>query len=179
MSAMRNLLLLLLLAHPAASAFAVKPATVAQLQQEVAALHGKTDTQAARHLWDLQLTERLSVNRFAELQAQTPGRNAQEALRIIAGLSTFLKLPSAEVPQTPAPNFDNQRRMFTQAVHYVAKTIPQLPHVSASRVTTRFEDAPQENIRGDAVLTGFWLSTASSYRCFQLDHPISRWTRDH
>jgi hypothetical protein len=152
---MRNLTLLLLLAGTAPSAFAVKPATVEQLQQEIAALKGKPDTQAARQLSDLELTERLSGKRFAELQTQTPGPKAQEALRIIADVSAFLKLPPAEVPQTPAPDFPSQRGMLTQAIHYVARTIPQLPHFSASRVTTRFEDARQENIHGDAVLTSY------------------------
>jgi hypothetical protein len=80
---MRSLALFSLLAGTAASAFAAKRVTVAQLGQEIIALKGKPDAKAARQLSDLELTERLSVTRFAELQTEIPGPKAGEALRII------------------------------------------------------------------------------------------------
>jgi hypothetical protein len=136
---MRSLVLLLLLAGTAASAFAGKRVTVAQLEQEVTALQGKPDAKAARQLSDLQLTERLSAARFAGLQTESPGPKARQALVILADMSAFLNLPPAEVPQTPAPDLPTQRRILTQAISFVTRTVRQLPNFSASRVTTRFK----------------------------------------
>ena len=133
---MRSLVLLLLLAGTAASAFAGKRVTVAQLEQEVTALQGKPDAKAARQLSDLQLTERLSAARFAGLQTESPGPKARQALVILADMSAFLNLPPAEVPQTPAPDLPTQRRILTQAISFVTRTVRQLPNFSASRVTT-------------------------------------------
>lgn len=141
---MRSLALLLLLAGTAASAFAVKRVTVAQLEQEVIALQGKPDAKAARQLSDLELTERLSAARLAGLQTETPGPKARQALLVLADMSAFLDLPSAEVPQTPAPDLSTQRLILTRAISYVTRTVHQLPNFSASRVTTRFEDSEGE-----------------------------------
>lgn len=137
---MRSLALLLLLAGTAASAFAVKRVTVAQLEQEVIALRGKPDAKAARQLSDLELTERLSTARLAGLQTENPGPKVRQALLVLTDMSAFLDLPPAEVPQTPAPDLPTQRRILTKAISYVTRTVRQLPNFSASRVTTRFED---------------------------------------
>ena len=145
---MRSLALFLLLAATTASAFELKRVTVAQLEQEVSALQGKPDAKAAGQLTDLQLTERLSDAKFAQLQTVIPGTNARQALLILADTSAFLHLPPAEVPQTPAPDLPTQQRILTQTIHYVARTVRQLPNFSASRVTTRFEDMPQGGIQG-------------------------------
>jgi hypothetical protein len=149
---MRSLALFLLLVGTAASAFEVKRVTVAQLEQEVNALQGKPDAKAAGQLADLQLTERLSAARFAQLQTQIPGSNARQGLLILADTSAFLNLPRAEVPQAPAPDLSTQHRILTQTIHYVARTVRQLPNFSASRVTTRFEDMPQAGMQGETAL---------------------------
>jgi hypothetical protein len=141
---MRSLALLLVLVGTAASAFAGKRVTVAQLEQEVIALQAKPDGKAAQQLSDLELTERLSGAKFAGLQTETPGPKARQALLVLADRSAFLDLPSAEVPQTPAPDLPIQRRILTQAITYVSRTVRQLPNFSASRVTTRFKDMEGE-----------------------------------
>ena len=81
---MRSLALLLMLAGTAASAFAGKRVTVAQLGQEVIALQGKPDAKAAQQLSDLELTERLSGVKLAGLQTETPGAKARQALLVLA-----------------------------------------------------------------------------------------------
>ncbi len=147
---MRSLALYLLLAATTALAFELKRVTVAQLEQEVDALQGKPDAKAAGQLADLRLAERLSAAKFTQLQKQISGTNARQALLILADTSAFLNLPPAEVPQAPAPDFPTQQRILTQTVHYVARTVRQLPNFSASRVTTRFEDMPQPAMQGTA-----------------------------
>ncbi len=146
---MRKLALFLVLAGTAASAFAMKRVTVAQLEQEVTALQGKPDAKAARQLADLQLTERLSTARFTRLQAENLGPKVREALRIIADMSAFLNLPPAEVPQTPAPDLSTQLQILKQTINYVGRTVHQLPNFLATRVTTRFEGLPQELFQDD------------------------------
>jgi hypothetical protein len=148
---MRSLALFLLLAGITAWAFEAKRVTVAQLEQEVTALDGKPDATAARQLADLQLTERLSAAKFAQLLTAIPGSMARQALLILADTSAFLHLPPAEVPQTPPPDLNTQRRILTQTIAYVTRTVRQLPNFSASRVTTRFEDMPQEGMQGETT----------------------------
>jgi hypothetical protein len=159
---MRSLALFLLLAGTTALAFELKRVTVAQLEQEVNAMQGMPDAKAARQLADLQLTERLSTANLAQLQTQTPGSDARQALLLLADTSTFLHLPPAEVPQAPPPDFATQQRILTQAIHYVARTVRQLPNFSASRVTTRFEDMPQPAMQGTTTHTTY------SYQPFHL-----------
>ena len=159
---MRSLALYLLLAATTALAFELKRVTVAQLEQEVNALQGKPDAKVAGQLADLQLAERLSATKFTQLQTQIPGTDARQALLILADTSAFLNLPSAEVPQTPAPDFPTQQRILTQTIHYVARTVRQLPNFSASRVTTRFEDMPQ------AAMQGVITHMSYSYQPFHL-----------
>ncbi len=159
---MRSLAWFLLLAGTAAFAFEVKPVTVAQLEQEVNALQGEPDSRAAQKLADLQLTERLSAAKFAQLQTEIAGPNARQALLILADTSAFLNLPPAEVPQAPAPDLPTQRRILTQTIHYVARTIRQLPNFSASRRTTRFEDM------AEVVMTGAATHVSYSYQPLHL-----------
>jgi hypothetical protein len=152
--AMRSLAVFFLLAGTAASAFAMKRVTVAQLEQEVAALQGKTDGKAARQLADLQLTERLSATTFARLQTETPGPKARQALLILADTATFLDLPPAEVTEGPAPDLPTQRRILTQTINYVTQTLHQLPSFSATRATTRFQDTPRD-MQGKTVYMSY------------------------
>ena len=75
---MRKLFLLFLLAGIAQPMFADKDAavakvTVAQLEQTLAAAHGKADAEVARQLSGLELTERLNRVNFAKLKADLPG----------------------------------------------------------------------------------------------------------
>jgi hypothetical protein len=70
---MRKLALVWLIAQFALPVFAAKRVTVAQLERLVAAEHAKSDAKIAQHLYDLELTERLTVARLATLEAALPG----------------------------------------------------------------------------------------------------------
>jgi VWFA-related protein len=138
------ILVVLMLAVPA---WAAKRVTVDQLEQILNASQGKPDGEVARHLSDLELTERLSSTRLARWKAALPGSQAQEALIALADASEFLDPPAAEIPATAPPDLAAQRRMLALTVNYVGKTIPQLPNFFANMVTTRYEDTPlQQNI---------------------------------
>jgi VWFA-related protein len=149
---MRRSALLFLLATVAAPLFAARSVSIAQLEQQLAAQHGKPDADTAWQIADMQLTERLSAARLAQLQSQVPGEKSRQALATLAADSAFAPPPAAEIPATPTPSIAEQKRILGLAVSYVAKTIPQLPNFVATRKTTRFEDTPQiQSLVGDLI----------------------------
>ena len=124
-------------------AFAARSVTVDQLQQQFAALHGKTDADAARQIADWKLTERLSLAREGELEKALPGEKSRQALRALGDESEFLAPPASEFPAQPMPDLATLRAIMGRVVAYVSKSIPQLPDFLATRDTTHFEDMPQ------------------------------------
>jgi hypothetical protein len=155
---MRRLVFLLLLAGIALPAFAEKKAavekvTVAQLEQALATVQGKTDAEVAQQLSGLELTERLSTAALRRLDAGLPGEKARQALLILADSSAFLDPPAAEIPADPMPDAAQTRAMLVALVNYVNTTVRQLPNLIAERDTTGFEDRPQEDVQGETGLT--------------------------
>ena len=132
------LVVLMLVSH----AWAAKRVTVDQLEQILTDSRYKPDAEVARHLSDLELTERLNSTRLAHWKATLPGNQAQAELMILADASEFLDPPAAENPATAPPDLAAQRKMLALTVNYVGKTIPQLPNFFATRVTNSFEDSP-------------------------------------
>jgi VWFA-related protein len=161
---MRKLALLLLLVGIALPAFAARNITVEQLEQLLAAAHGKADAKVAQQLSDLQLTERLSAGRLARWEADLPGPESRRSLVLLADVAAFLGPPAAEIPTTPAPDFAAQRRIIALTVDYASKTLHQLPNFFATRDTVRFEDTPQ----------GFRADTSEIP--YQPLHPVGRST---
>jgi hypothetical protein len=127
--------------------------TVQQLEQALAAAHGKPDAEIAQQISGMDLTERLSAARFARLNAGLPGDKARQALLILGDSATFLNPPVSEIPADAAPGPPDTRRMLTAIVNYVNTTARQLPNLMASRETTGFEDRPQEDRQGSTGLT--------------------------
>ena len=140
---MRKLALLWLLAGVALPAVAARNITVEQLEQVLAAVHGKADAKVAQQLSGLELTERLSAARLSRWEADLPGTESRQSLVLLADVAAFLDPPAAEIPATPAPDFAAQRRMIALTVDYASKTLHQLPNFFATRDTVRFEDTPQ------------------------------------
>jgi hypothetical protein len=74
---MRKLALLLLLAGIALPpAVAARNITVEQLEQVLAAAHGKLDAKVAQQLSGLELTERLSAAKLSRWEADLPGSSS-------------------------------------------------------------------------------------------------------
>lgn len=146
-------LLLLLLTEIAFPAFAAKRVNVEQLEQVLAAAHGKPDAEVARQLSDVQLTERLSASNLSRLEVDLPGTESKQALIALADMSALLDLPTAEIPAIARPDIPSQRQLMALTVDYVGKTITKLPNFFATRVTTRFEDTPRGYEKGQTVAT--------------------------
>lgn len=147
------------------SAFAAGRVTVDQLNRLVASNSGKRDAKIASRLSGVELKERLSAAKLAVLEAALPGPASRRALVLIADQATFLDPPPAEIPNDPAPSFDQQREIVAKAVDYVGATLSRLPNFFALRDTIHFEDTPPGLQIG---------STSGNMVPYQPLHPVSR-----
>jgi hypothetical protein len=137
---MRKFALLLLLAAVALPALADNRVTVEQLEQAVAAAHGKPDQEVALSLGGLELTERLSTARLERLKAGLPGEKARLALLLLADASAFLDLPAADIAPGAAPDSTTQGQIVSRAADFAVAAVSKMPDFFATRTTTRFQD---------------------------------------
>ena len=142
---MRRLAILVLLtgiippAFPQKSVIAQK-ITVEQLEQLLTTDHDQRDAEAARNIYELELTERISTVRLARLETDLPGPASRRALLAVSDAASFFDLPAADIMAAPPPNHAAQTSMLAQAIEYARETISRLPNFSATRDTTRFEE---------------------------------------
>src|SRR5271157_4083315 len=92
--------------------FAAHSVTAAQLETQLAALHGKPDDEFARFLGDFQLSERITAAQLAQLQAKAPGEKSRQVLLALADQSAFLAPSAPGMPARPAPDFAEQKRIM-------------------------------------------------------------------
>jgi hypothetical protein len=136
---------LLLLAGLAVPAFAAsdfrmdEKITVAQLELILARNHGQHDEYLERLLRGLELTERLSAERLAQIEAELPGPASRKALMGICDEAAFLNLPARDLPAIAPMDHAAQLSLLTLAIGYVNQTTYELPNFFATRETTRFE----------------------------------------
>jgi VWFA-related protein len=115
-----------------------RPVTVTQLAEVVGRARGAGDSEAAKEIEHLQLTERLSNANLATLTAELPGRKSKATLLMLGDASVFLAPPDREIPQKPAPDTAEQKQILSQAMDYLKKVVPKLPDFYANRLTTSF-----------------------------------------
>lgn len=120
---------------------AIRRFTVEQLGQWLDAVHGEGDTDMAKQLSSLELTERLSSARLTSWTAAMHGRKSQQALLALADQSAFLPPPSAEISADAPPDTAAQQRMISLTAGYLKSTMPNLPDFFATRTTIRYEEA--------------------------------------
>jgi VWFA-related protein len=126
-------------------ASAARRVTSEQLQQTLAASLAahRLDDAIAQQLAGYELSARLSPSALSQLLATASGPKTRQALRVMADASAFLDPPVAEIPPKPAPDLATQKVILTQAIRYVARTLPSLPDFLATRRTEHFDDSPQ------------------------------------
>jgi VWFA-related protein len=139
---LRKSALFILLVSMALPAHAAKQINVQQLEQILAAAQGKSPTVLAEQLAGLELTERLTSARLAQLRSGLSGKKSQEALTALADASAFLDPPSTDIPATATPDLATQRHIMAMTVDYLGKTLSLLPNLFAARDTMRFENHP-------------------------------------
>jgi hypothetical protein len=129
-----------LLAVVALPACATTRVTVDQLEQEITAHRGLSDKEAAERLTALELTERLSQQRYERLRSELPGDRARLALQALADSSAFSDLPPADRLHLPAPTIADQGHMISKAADFVVAAVSRMPDFFAAQTTSRFQD---------------------------------------
>ncbi|HUN84901.1 MAG TPA: hypothetical protein VMU48_11000 [Terracidiphilus sp.] len=138
----RNLILSMMLVSTTPWANAARPITVEHLERILTTLHGKPDAAAVRKISELELAERLTTAKLAELEKALPGPQSRAALIALADTSAFLKLPESEQLSKPAPDAETQHAMLQLAANYVTQTLSKLPNFFATQKVLHYEDAP-------------------------------------
>jgi len=164
---MKRAILYLLLGLVTTRAFAASRQTVDQLNKEIVASKGQSDSKIAGQLSLIQLTERLSATELTALEAALPGPESRQALVILADQAAFLPPPPSEIPASPAPSFADQRALIAKTIEYVRGMQLRIPNLFATRETIHFEDSPP----------GLKVGTAGGgFNAAQPLHPVSRTT---
>ena len=114
--------------------------SVEQLEELAADLRGHDDRDAARRLGQLELTQRLTADRYARLRDLFPGSASSEALLALYDLSAFADLPKADLAAGNPPDSQQQGQILSSAVQFVAGVTHKMPDLFATRQMIRFED---------------------------------------
>lgn len=168
------ILALILMAMPA---WPAKKITVAELTGLLKSLQEqkKSDQEVANELKQVQLSEELTRNVMNSLGAYAPGQLTTEQIYVLEARSAVLAPPAADIPSTPALDAPAQKALLAKAADYALKTYAELPALTATRTTLRFQDnveaaAPSSGMSGSAkdVSVG-----ASFVPAFQYVHYIN------
>lgn len=132
--------LMLLVAVPAFAA--AKKITVAELRDMLTTLHtqNKSDADVATALKQVQLSEMLDTPTMNGLGPVLPGPLSTEQVFVLQARSALLPPPASDIPATPALDAAAQQALLGKAATYVSGTWSQLPGLSATRTTRRFQD---------------------------------------
>ena len=147
-------ILILLFAVPAWSV-STRKITVDQLKALLVSLQDgkKSDQEVATELKQVELTEELTSDLKNSLTPYVPGHETTEQLFVLEARSALLAPPASDLPAAPAPDPAAQQAMLARAADYASKIYAQLPLLSASRVTARFQDGV-EGIHGNSSMHG-------------------------
>ena len=139
---MKRFVCILMLVVAALPAWCAKKITVAELSDMLKAMHEqkKSDTDVAAALKQVQLSELLSRSKMNEFGAFAPGPLTTEQIYVLEARSATLPPPAGELPSTPAPDAAGQKAILDKASAYASKTWAQLPAISATKTTLRFQD---------------------------------------
>jgi len=123
-------------------AWAAKKITVQQLKDMLVSLQAakKADGEVATELKQVELSEELTRGAMNSLVSLVPGPYSTEQIYVLEAKSALLPPPAADLPSAPAPDAAAQKAVLDKAFDYAAKTYAQLPHLTATKTTARFED---------------------------------------
>jgi hypothetical protein len=116
--------------------------TVAQLDDLLHSLaqDKKSDTEVATALKQVELTEELTRTAMNGMVGLVNGPLSTEQIYVLEARSANLAPPASDLPATPAPDASGQKAILAKAETYIARTYEQLPALTATRTTLRFQD---------------------------------------
>jgi hypothetical protein len=132
----------LLLLMGASPAWAARKITVQQLKDLLVSLQqaNKTDAEVAAELMQVELTEELTRSTMNDVANSVPGPQSSVQMYVLEIHSAVLPPPSSDLPSTPAPDAATQKAILDKAIGYATTIYVQLPHLSATKTTIRFEE---------------------------------------
>ncbi|HEY3704833.1 MAG TPA: hypothetical protein VGL22_07195 [Terracidiphilus sp.] len=121
---------------------AAKKLTIASLQNMLQSLHreNKSDADVALALKQIQLSEQLTRPTMNTLSEYVPGAQSTEQMYVLEARSAMMPLPASEQPTTAALDDAAQKALLAKAATYASTTYQQLPTLTATRTTLRFQD---------------------------------------
>lgn len=151
------ILVILIAASPA---WAAKSITVQQLKDLLTADQQakKADAEVANELKQVVLTEELTAAVMNGLAPVVPGAATLEQIYVLEAKSSVLPPPASDIPTAPAPDAAAQKAILDKAVDYASKTYGQLPTVTATKTTIRFQD----NVSAMAASSGMHSGATAS-----------------
>jgi hypothetical protein len=162
------ILLVLLAVAPAWSAN--KKLTVQGLKDLMVSMQGKSDQDIATALKQVDISEELTRTMMNGLAQYAPGPLTTEQIYVLEARSAVLAPPAEDIPTTPAPDPAAQKALLDKATDYVTKTYDQLPSLTATKTTLRFQDnveavAASSGLHGSAtdVTTGSNFSNPAQF----------------
>jgi len=131
------MLLVALPAYPAA-----KKVTIAELKDMLATMHtqNKSDADVATALKQIELTEMLDRATMNDLASEVPGKLSTEQIYVLEARSALLPPPASFIPGKPAPDAAAQQAILNKAATYATGLWSQLPNLTATKTTLRFQD---------------------------------------
>lgn len=132
-------------------AWAAKKMTVEQLKDYLVSAKqaGTSDHDVAKELEGVELTEELTNSQLEALGQYVPGQMTTERLFIMEVQSSVLPPPASDIPTAAAPDAAAQKAILDKATEYASKTYAQLPALTATKETRRFQDnaeMPQQSL---------------------------------
>lgn len=149
---MRRLSWTLILVLAATPAWCAKKITVADLKSMLATMHSenKSDAEVANALKQVELSEELTRTTMNGFVGDVPGQLSTEQIYVLEARSAMLAPPASDIPTAAAPDAAGQKAILDKAADYVSKTYAQLPSLSATKTTLRFQD----NVEAAAASSG-------------------------
>lgn len=174
MKCWRWIAVLLLAAVPA---FGAKKITVAELKSTLEDMQktNKGDADVAAALKQVELSEQLTRPTMNSLVSYVPGSLSTEQIYVLEARSALLPPPPSDLPGTPAPDAAAQKALLDKASTYLTGTYSQLPSLTATRTTVRFQDNMEAASAGSGMQGGAKdVSVGTSFvNPFQFIHYIN------
>jgi hypothetical protein len=110
----------------------------------------KADIVTANELKQVELTEEMTRDVMNQFVGLAPGKFSLEQIYVLEARSAALAPPASDLPLTPAPDAAAQKAILDRALGYATAVYGQLPNLTATKTTLRFQD----NIQAIAACSG-------------------------
>jgi hypothetical protein len=152
---MKRLIWLVLIFILASPAWAARRITVGQLVDLLHSLEQakKTDAELADELKQIELTEELTRPTMNTLVGSVPGPLSLQQIYVLEGRSADLLPPVSDLPTAQAPDAATQQAIVAKADAYIRGIYDQLPFLTATKATLRFQDN-MEAVRAGSGIVG-------------------------